>query len=71
MANDRTRPWGLLGMVVLAWGVEARLGSLHRDFLDLTSSTWAQSGRAAAGAEAVGSEVLCLGDSPEPARTYG
>jgi hypothetical protein len=40
-------PWGLLGMLALVVAVESTVARHRFEFLDMTSVTWALSGRAA------------------------
>jgi hypothetical protein len=63
MAGFQKWPLGLLGMISLVWGAESCLWVHHLNWLDITSLTWALSGRAADRGEVVWSDVLCFGDS--------
>lgn len=55
-------PWGFLGMLALVWVGEGAVARFGGDFLPMLSCCWRDAARAATH-EAVGSEVLCLGDS--------
>ncbi len=62
--RSRFRRWplGLFGMIALVVSVETFLARHRHEYMDFISVSWALSGQEARG-EAVGSEVICLGDS--------
>jgi hypothetical protein len=55
-------PWGLIGMLGLVWLAEGIVARYEQDWRPLMAWSWATASRAAR-QEAVGCEVLCLGDS--------